>query len=133
MVMAASLALLFYLPHKINLPGRTTSRFSRSTVAGLGWGWWSRLWLRRRFSGNGAAQTEDVLPDLNRRTGYCPQPRGVFLFTYPANRQTLNWARLPDNWPELRQQWEYSPAAAAGLYVVAVIALSLSLLVERTE
>ncbi len=56
-----------------------------------------------------------------------------FLSTYPANRQTLNWTRLPDNWRELRQQWEYSPAAAAGLYVVAVIALSLSLLVERTE
>jgi hypothetical protein len=54
-----------------------------------------------------------------------------FLFTYPANQQTHNWTMLPDNWEALRRQWEYSHAAGAGLYFVALINLTLSLLVGR--
>lgn len=38
---------------------------------------------------------------------------------------------LPANWQELRKQWEYSHAVAAGLYFIALVALTLSLLVER--
>ena len=55
-----------------------------------------------------------------------------FLFTYPANQQTLNWTMLPENWQELRRQWEYSHATGAGLYFIALSTLTLSLLVERT-
>ncbi|HZA97785.1 MAG TPA: hypothetical protein VE399_03345 [Gemmatimonadales bacterium] len=54
-----------------------------------------------------------------------------FLFTYPANQQTRNWTILPDNWEALRRQWEYSHAVGAGLYFVALSALTLSLLVGR--
>lgn len=54
-----------------------------------------------------------------------------FTFTYPANQQTLNWTVLPDNWQELRRQWEYSHAIGAGLYFIAFISLLLSLLVGR--
>jgi hypothetical protein len=54
-----------------------------------------------------------------------------FTFTYPANQQTLNWTVLPDSWQQLRRQWEYSHAIAAGLYFIAFISLILSLLVER--
>jgi hypothetical protein len=54
-----------------------------------------------------------------------------FLFTYPSNRQTRNWTTLPDNWETLRRQWEYSHAVGAGLYFVALSALTLSLLVRR--
>src|SRR5918994_2485844 len=54
-----------------------------------------------------------------------------FLFTYPANQQTQNWTILPDNWETLRRQWEYSHAVGAGLYFVALSALTLSLLVGR--
>jgi hypothetical protein len=39
---------------------------------------------------------------------------------------------LPENWQELRRQWEYSHATGAGLYFIALITLTLSLLVERT-
>ena len=55
-----------------------------------------------------------------------------FLFTYPTNQQTHNWTSLPENWQELRRQWEYSHAVGAGLYFLALITLTLSLLVERT-
>jgi hypothetical protein len=55
-----------------------------------------------------------------------------FLFTYPANQQTQNWTTLPENWESLRRQWEYSHALGAGLYFVALSALTLSLLVDRS-
>lgn len=47
-------------------------------------------------------------------------------FTYPVNQQTNNWTVLPANWLELRNQWEYSHAASAGLNLVALITLILS-------
>jgi ribose/xylose/arabinose/galactoside ABC-type transport system permease subunit len=51
-------------------------------------------------------------------------------FTYPANQITNNWTVLPENWQELRKQWEYSHAASAGLNLIAVITLILSILVR---
>jgi hypothetical protein len=54
-----------------------------------------------------------------------------FLFTYPANQQTLNWTMLPENWQELRRQWDYSHAVGAGLYLAALMSLVLGLLIER--
>jgi hypothetical protein len=55
-----------------------------------------------------------------------------FTYTYPANVQTNNWTTLPANWLELRAQWEYSHAANAGLYLIALITLILSVL-ERND
>ena len=49
-------------------------------------------------------------------------------FTYPANQQTDNWTILPEHWPALRKQWEYSHAAGAGLNLVALVALILAVL-----
>ena len=54
-----------------------------------------------------------------------------FSFTYPANQQTANWTTLPENWQQLRRQWEYSHATSAVLYFVAFASLTLSLLVGR--
>jgi hypothetical protein len=55
-----------------------------------------------------------------------------FIFTYPANQQTQNWTTLPEHWETLRRQWEYSHAAGAGLYFLALGALTISLLVDRS-
>jgi hypothetical protein len=54
-----------------------------------------------------------------------------FLFTYPANQQTLNWTMLPENWQELRRHWEYSHAIGAVLSCIALMSLVLGLLIER--
>jgi hypothetical protein len=51
-------------------------------------------------------------------------------FTFPANQQTHNWTVLPENWLALREQWEYSHAASAGLNLVAFVALVLSVLLK---
>lgn len=52
-------------------------------------------------------------------------------YTFPANQVTNNWTMLPDNWEQLRRQWEYSHAASAVLNVLAVAALIVSLLAEK--
>ena len=57
-------------------------------------------------------------------------------YTYPANQVTNNWTMLPENWRDLRQQWEYSHATSAGLNLMALIAVILSVLardVKRTQ
>jgi amino acid transporter len=55
-----------------------------------------------------------------------------FLFTYPTNQETHNWTHLPEHWQALRRQWEYSHAVGAGLYFIALTALTLSTLMERS-
>ena len=49
-------------------------------------------------------------------------------YTYPANQATKNWTFLPDDWQALRTNWEYSHAVAAGLGIVAMISLIISVL-----
>ena len=49
-------------------------------------------------------------------------------YTYPSNQATNNWTMLPENWAELRRQWEYSHATSAVLNLVALVMLILSFL-----
>jgi hypothetical protein len=51
-------------------------------------------------------------------------------YTAPANQATNNWTMLPENWIELRRQWEYSHATSAVLNLIALISLFLSVLVR---
>jgi hypothetical protein len=53
-----------------------------------------------------------------------------WIYTFPANKETLYWTVLPENWMALRAQWEYSHAAGAVLNLVAFIMLVLSELVR---
>jgi hypothetical protein len=55
-----------------------------------------------------------------------------WVFTQPANRATRNWAVLPDNWTQLRTQWEYSHAASAVLNLIALFALLYAALSQGT-
>jgi hypothetical protein len=52
-------------------------------------------------------------------------------YTYPANQATHNWTMLPDNWVELRRQWEYSHATSAVLNFVALVMLIFSVLARK--
>lgn len=51
-------------------------------------------------------------------------------YTYPANVATENWTAIPDNWIQLRRQWEYSHAAGAGLQVLAMSAIIIAALMR---
>jgi hypothetical protein len=54
-----------------------------------------------------------------------------WIWTYPTNVVTNNWTEIPDNWQALRVTWEYSHAVAAGLNIIAMVALVLSVLSWR--
>jgi MFS family permease len=44
-----------------------------------------------------------------------------FVWTYPANQATGNWTSVPENWEQLRIQWEYSHAVNAVLTFFALL------------
>jgi hypothetical protein len=44
-----------------------------------------------------------------------------FVWTYPANEATGNWTSVPENWEQLRIQWEYSHAVNAALTFLALL------------
>ena len=54
-----------------------------------------------------------------------------FIWTYPANQATTNWTTIPENWEQLRRQWEYSHAGNALVTFVAFCAVALSVLTTR--
>jgi hypothetical protein len=54
-----------------------------------------------------------------------------FIWTYPANQATNNWTMIPDNWEQLRRDWEYSHAANAVVTFAAFCAVALSSLMTR--
>jgi hypothetical protein len=53
-----------------------------------------------------------------------------FIWTYPANVATNNWTTVPENWEQLRRQWEYSHASNALITFVAFCSVTLSVLIE---
>jgi MFS family permease len=44
-----------------------------------------------------------------------------FAWTYPANQATGNWTSVPENWEQLRTEWEYSHAANAAITFLALL------------
>jgi len=44
-----------------------------------------------------------------------------FIWTYPANQATSNWTSVPENWEQLRTQWEYSHATNATITFLALL------------
>jgi MFS family permease len=44
-----------------------------------------------------------------------------FAWTFPANQATGNWTSAPENWEQLRSQWEYSHAANAAITFLALL------------
>ena len=51
-----------------------------------------------------------------------------WIWTFPANVATNNWTEQPENWAQLRQQWEYSHFAGAAFQLLAMISLIVSVL-----
>ncbi len=44
-----------------------------------------------------------------------------FTWTYPANQATGNWTSVPENWEQLRIEWEYSHAVNAAISFLALL------------
>lgn len=132
-VLGASLAHLFELPHKISL-----SREDYLTVQQI-----YRGWALLGVPVAGALISTLIVTIMVRRLPktftlsllafLCIAGTQVIFrtFTWPANQATNNWTFLPDNWEALRRQWEYSHAAGAGLNLIALITMALSVLAEE--
>jgi hypothetical protein len=131
--MAGGWAHLLELPNKIGL-----SRADYLTVQQI-----YRGWALLGVAVIGALISAGVLTWLRRGSGapfYFALMATVlislslvvfFWFTFPANQATQNWTVLPDGWENLRRQWEYSHAAGAILYFIALASLVLSIMSER--
>src|SRR5690606_27699471 len=128
--LGAGLAHLFALPNKINLPA------AEYLVAQQVYRGWALLGIVIF-----GAQLSTVLLAIRiRRQRWAFMLTLVaavcialslaifFVFTFPTNQQTANWTMLPEHWQTLRMQWEYSHAAGAVLYFIALTCLTLSLL-----
>ena len=130
LALAPAMAHLLELPNKINL-----SREDYLTVQQI-----YRGWALLGFVVAGALLSTLALTITVR------QERKAFIFaliaflcivgtqavfwtyTYPANQATNNWTMLPENWVELRRQWEFSHAASAVLNLIAMAMLISSVL-----
>ncbi|MQA66375.1 MAG: DUF1772 domain-containing protein [Alphaproteobacteria bacterium] len=131
--MGAALAHLFELPNKIGLPAEAYLTVQQNY----------RGWSLLGIVVIGALVSTLILAVLVRGRGtvfwlslgalLCILgAQAVFwTFTYPANVATQNWTMLPDNWMQLRSQWEYSHAAGAGFNLAAFVCLVLSLLCRQ--
>jgi hypothetical protein len=133
LALAPSLAHLLELPNKIGLP-----RDEYLVVQQIYRGWW----MLAVFVFGALLSTLALTVTVRRRPGELRAALTAFLcivaaqaifwtFTYPANQQTANWTLLPDNWEELRMQWEYSHAAGALLNLVALICVIIAVLKGR--
>jgi len=134
----AALALAPALAHVLELPNKLgLSRADYLTVQQIyrGWAWLGVVVV-------GALLSTLALTIMLRKRGrgfrlallafLCIAGTQVvfWTFTFPVNRQTMNWSVMPDAWAALRVQWEYSHAAAAALNFVALVALIVSVLVD---
>jgi hypothetical protein len=133
LALVPAMAHLLELPNKINLP-----REAYLTVQQI-----YRGWALLGFIVAGALLSNLILMIMVRAepkafvltliTFLCIVGTQVafWMFTYPANRATSNWTTLPENWLQLRSQWEYSHAASAVLSLIGLITLILSVLVKE--
>jgi hypothetical protein len=133
LALGASLAHLFELPNKIHL-----AREDYLTVQQI-----YRGWALLGIPVIGALISTAILAILVRRDATAFAWTGValacvvgtqvvfWIFTYPANQQTLNWTVLPADWQALRARWEYSHAAGAAMNLAGYSALVISILAGR--
>lgn len=128
LALAAPMAHLYELPHKIEL-----GEGPYFVVQGIYRGWWIvGLLLPLSFVANAAlaiaghrdraafvlALTAAGLIVLNLII--------FFIWTQPANAATANWTVRPQDWEDLRRQWEYSHAINAGVTFAAFCAATLA-------
>jgi amino acid permease len=133
--MGAGLAHLFELPNKINISAADYLTVQRNYD-----NWWivglsvplafiSVLGLAISLRGTGTPFTFALIAVVL----LVGEMVAFWGFTAPVNRATENWTMLPSNWEELRDQWEYSHAVRAILYVLAMGTLVMSALNWRAS
>ncbi|MBV9832813.1 MAG: DUF1772 domain-containing protein [Alphaproteobacteria bacterium] len=127
-------AHLLSLPNKINLP---SDQYFVAQSVYRGWAWLGAVLIvaiiadlaagliaREHRQRAGSAFAAAILLVLSAMI--------FFLWTYPTNHATENWTILPDNWRDLRAQWEYSHAVNAAVVFAALCAITIFAIGRRT-
>jgi energy-coupling factor transporter transmembrane protein EcfT len=132
-MLSAGLAHLMSLPNKINL-SRQDYMIAQQLYRG---------WSMTGIIVICAVISTLLLVIITRKqwTAFLPAIIGFFclilsqvifwVFTYPANRKTDNWNYLPDDWMQLRKEWEYSHAVASILDLFAFMLIIFSVLNKK--
>jgi hypothetical protein len=133
LALGAGLAHVFALPNKMDLPGDVYLVVQQiysgwtlldlaavAAVAALGV-LTVLVWQRRRA----------FFLTLAALAAMTAAQALFWVLSFPADRATEGWTTLPADWPLLRDQWEYSHAAGAGLELVAFVALIASVVLRE--
>ena len=128
--LAPALAHVFELPNKIRLP---LDQYRIVQQLYRGWAFLGIVVVTAIFSTLAVAflvRTQRRAFTLTLIAFLCLIGTQIIFwaFTFPVNHRTQNWTYFPPDWMALRLRWEYSHAAGAGLNVVALILLILSVL-----
>ncbi len=130
LALGAALAHLFELPNKMRLSGE------EYFIAQKSYSGWNRLawlllveflsilwlaWLSR--------DVRSVFWFAIAALAFLLCSQAIFwIFTFPANAATANWTVQPENWAELRRQWEYSHALGAVFQFLVMSSLVVAVL-----
>ena len=74
----------------------------------------------------GRAEPSVLIPVLIAIAALVFSQVAFWIWTYPANTATEQWTIMPQNYRQLRTQWEYSHAAGAILQLIALCALAFA-------
>jgi hypothetical protein len=129
------LAHAFELPNKIDLPGE---EYFIVQKAYRGWNQLAYVLLLELVSLISLAALYRHEPHVRRPVVVAivclVGAQALFwVFTYPANVATDNWTVMPENWENLRQQWEYSHFAGALFQVAAMGFLTRAALARKNS
>ncbi len=133
LALGGALAHAFELPNKIGLP-RDQYFVVQSIYSG-----WNRLayvlaaQLVSIVAVIALSRTERPARGLAGAALLCLVAAQIIFWTltYPANVATNNWTTIPENWEQLRDQWEYSHAAGAALQLLTMAALTAAALTRQ--
>lgn len=130
-LLATAFALGGALAHALELPAKIGMTREDYFVVQRVYAGWDKLalvlglqligmvalaWLYR-------ARSEVLVPVLVALAGLIAAQVMFWIWTFPANVATDNWTVQPDNWEQLRRQWEYSHFAGACFQLLAMAAL----------
>ena len=135
-IMATALALGGALAHAFELPNKMLMSRGDYFVTQQAYRGWSLLALvlvvqlaSMLWLASGVRRERRIFAPVLVAVGCLVTAQIIFwIWTYPANGATDNWTRIPQDWADLRRQWEFSHAAGAVFQLGAMAALTVAAL-----
>lgn len=135
-LLSAALAMGAALAHALELPNKMQlAQADYFVVQQIYNGWSSIGWLLlielTSMIWVAALYRHDrrvLVPVLVAIAGLASAQTVFWFWTFPANAATGFWTLQPENWRELRSQWEFSHLAGAGLQLLAFSSLVIAAL-----